>query len=104
MYYLFYSANGYTSPNYAVGVGRSPNVTGPYEKVTCQFPRHCGHAFRLTTVLPLTPRTSHASHTQLSPPFFSHVQFGPPILHADDSQGFQGPGHCSVVQTRGGNW
>ena len=33
MYYLFYSANGFTSPKYAIGVALSNNVTGPYEKV-----------------------------------------------------------------------
>lgn len=31
-YYLYYSANGYASPTYAVGVARSRNVKGPYEK------------------------------------------------------------------------
>eukprot|EP00043_Microstomoeca_roanoka_P007610 m.73448 g.73448 ORF g.73448 m.73448 type:complete len:341 (+) comp13893_c0_seq3:255-1277(+) len=31
-YYIFYSANGFTSPEYAIGVGRSPSITGPYEK------------------------------------------------------------------------
>lgn len=31
-YYLFYSANGYASPNYAVGVARSGSPTGPFEK------------------------------------------------------------------------
>lgn len=32
-YFIFYSGNGFTSPNYAIGVGRSSNITGPYEKV-----------------------------------------------------------------------
>ncbi|EGD74761.1 hypothetical protein PTSG_06998 [Salpingoeca rosetta] len=32
MYYMFFSANGFTSPKYAIGVARSPNITGPYEK------------------------------------------------------------------------
>jgi arabinan endo-1,5-alpha-L-arabinosidase len=31
-YYLFYSANVYTSPLYGVGVARSRSVTGPFEK------------------------------------------------------------------------
>jgi arabinan endo-1,5-alpha-L-arabinosidase len=31
-YYLFYSANGYSSPDYAIGVARAPALTGPYEK------------------------------------------------------------------------
>jgi len=31
-YYLFYSGNGYSSSRYAVGVARSKNVNGPYEK------------------------------------------------------------------------
>jgi len=31
-YYLFYSANGYASPNYAVGVARSNSLLGPYTK------------------------------------------------------------------------
>eukprot|EP00056_Hartaetosiga_gracilis_P016348 m.243029 g.243029 ORF g.243029 m.243029 type:complete len:345 (+) comp39807_c0_seq1:8-1042(+) len=33
-YYMFYSANGFTSPKYAIGVGRSKNITGPYEKLS----------------------------------------------------------------------
>ena len=31
-YFLFYSANAYTSPNYAVGFAVSPNLLGPYTK------------------------------------------------------------------------
>jgi arabinan endo-1,5-alpha-L-arabinosidase len=31
-HYLFYSANGYGSPAYAVGVARSKSPLGPYEK------------------------------------------------------------------------
>jgi len=31
-YYLFYSAHGYCGPAYAVGVARSKNPLGPYEK------------------------------------------------------------------------
>ena len=31
-YYLFYSANGYCGPAYAVGVARSQHPLGPYEK------------------------------------------------------------------------
>ena len=31
-YYLFYSANGYCGPSYAVGVARSKEPLGPYEK------------------------------------------------------------------------
>ncbi|EDQ92714.1 uncharacterized protein MONBRDRAFT_22630 [Monosiga brevicollis MX1] len=33
-YYIFYSANGFTSPKYALGVGRADTVTGPYTKAT----------------------------------------------------------------------
>jgi len=32
MYYLFYSANAYNSPNYAVGYAVSDKITGPYTK------------------------------------------------------------------------
>ena len=31
-YYLFYSANGYSSPAYAIGVARSTSLLGPFEK------------------------------------------------------------------------
>lgn len=31
-YFLFYSANGYASPNYAVGVARATSPTGPFTK------------------------------------------------------------------------
>lgn len=31
-YFLFYSGNGYTSPDYAVGVARAPRLLGPYRK------------------------------------------------------------------------
>lgn len=31
-YFLFYSGQGYSSAGYAVGVARSKNITGPYEK------------------------------------------------------------------------
>jgi beta-xylosidase len=31
-YYLFYSANGYASDKYAVGVARSKSILGPYKK------------------------------------------------------------------------
>eukprot|EP00049_Salpingoeca_infusionum_P008039 m.129921 g.129921 ORF g.129921 m.129921 type:complete len:130 (-) comp13895_c0_seq15:1926-2315(-) len=34
MYYLFFSANGFTSPKYAIGVARSVTVVGPYTKVS----------------------------------------------------------------------
>ena len=32
MYYLFYSANGYASPSYAIGVARSASPLGPFVK------------------------------------------------------------------------
>ncbi len=35
-YYLFYSANDYSSPNYAVGYAVADNVLGPYEKPLSQ--------------------------------------------------------------------
>ena len=31
-YYLFFSADGFLSPRYHVGVARSQNVTGPYQR------------------------------------------------------------------------
>jgi beta-xylosidase len=31
-YYLFYSANGYAGPAYAVGIARSKTISGPYQK------------------------------------------------------------------------
>jgi beta-xylosidase len=31
-FYLFYSANGYASPNYAIGVARATSPTGPFTK------------------------------------------------------------------------
>jgi arabinan endo-1,5-alpha-L-arabinosidase len=31
-YYLFYSANGYSSPSYAIGVARATSFAGPYTK------------------------------------------------------------------------
>jgi arabinan endo-1,5-alpha-L-arabinosidase len=49
-YYLFYSANGYCGPSYAVGVARSQNPLGPYQKKgapilstysTYEGPGHC---------------------------------------------------------------
>eukprot|EP00730_Choanoeca_flexa_P005773 TRINITY_DN12019_c1_g6_i14.p2 TRINITY_DN12019_c1_g6~~TRINITY_DN12019_c1_g6_i14.p2 ORF type:complete len:314 (+),score=38.43 TRINITY_DN12019_c1_g6_i14:174-1115(+) len=67
-YYLFYSANGFTSPNYAIGVARSKAVTGPFEKLD-------------TSRNPIVERNT--DETDLF---------------------FNGPGHCSVVQTRNGNW
>eukprot|EP01147_Barroeca_monosierra_P004388 gene4388-8525_t len=30
--WIVHTGNGFTSPNYAIGVGRSSNITGPYEK------------------------------------------------------------------------
>lgn len=31
-YYIFFSGNGYTNPEYSIGVARSKSVYGPYEK------------------------------------------------------------------------
>ena len=36
-YYLFYSANGFASDEYAVGVARSKDIWGPYEKFPKQI-------------------------------------------------------------------
>ncbi|MEO8797945.1 MAG: glycoside hydrolase family 43 protein, partial [Polyangiaceae bacterium] len=59
MYYLFYSANGYASTSYAVGVARASKPTGPFTKL------------------------------------------GAPIVTSDGA--WSGPGHCSVVDTPGGD-
>eukprot|EP01013_Petalomonas_cantuscygni_P009066 TRINITY_DN21837_c0_g1_i1.p1 TRINITY_DN21837_c0_g1~~TRINITY_DN21837_c0_g1_i1.p1 ORF type:complete len:401 (-),score=45.52 TRINITY_DN21837_c0_g1_i1:638-1768(-) len=86
-WFLFYSANGYASASYGVGVARSRALTGPYEKRATPILHTRGFGRDVSSAVNATAARSASSKYQDL---------------TSSSALFSGPGHCSVVKDPSG--